>query len=310
MFIIHSLFLFCFDLKIYLSKFLINNFRWLSRFFIFNIFYYKLIKVNNNFITKNIFIFFGDIIHFFMFTYSLNFVNNICFIKNKFLINLLFFNVFYESSHFFVLNKPSGFLVHSGGKNFFNILDVFRLLYKHSINLVHRLDRYTTGCLIFSKSYFFSKLFFKIFYLGKINKVYYCLINSIFFGSLLVSVLLKRCNKITSKFLKGYSSLMLIRAIHCFENYTLLSISIYTGKRHQIRICCSYFSISIVGDRRYVVLDYVKHKKVFYEKKLFLHARSVEFFIPNTNIFYFFKAPFDYYFCFIIFLLYYNKKLL
>lgn len=292
MFLIHTFFLHCRFKCIKLYCYLINNFKWLDKFFFKKFLQSYCIKVNNEIFSLDKFILFGDIICLINFVFHFQ---NKSFCLNKFFLNLLFFNIIYESSFFLVLNKPFGLLTQSTSKEK-NILNTIRLFYKIRLDLVHRLDKFSTGCLIFSKNYFFSKLFFKFFFFGNIEKIYYTLIEGIFYGSLVFTFFLYNKKNILYK--KKYFSLLYIKAIHCFKDCTLIEVKLITGKKHQIRLCCVYYKYPIIGEPYYF---FKKKVKIIKDKNFFfLHARSIKFTFLNKKV-YFIKASFDYYFCFTIF---------
>ena len=241
MFLIHTFFLYCHFTYIKLYYFLCIKFKWLGDFFLKKFLQFYYVKVNNKLIDLNKFIIFRDIVCLINFMF---YFKNKNFYLNKNFLNLVFSNIIYESSFFLVLNKPFGLLSQSTFKEK-NMLDIIRLYYRTQIDLVHRLDKFTTGCLIFSKNYFFSKLFFKFFLIGNIEKIYYTIIKGVFFGSLIFTFFLL-CNGNTI-YKKKYFSLLHIKAIHCFGKNTLIQVKLYTGKKHQIRLCCVYFKYSIIG---------------------------------------------------------------
>jgi len=68
------------------------------------------------------------------------------------LINEFKNNVIYEDKNYLIINKKSGISVHSGTKNFIGIIDILREIHGENIDLCHRLDKYTSGCLVFGKN--------------------------------------------------------------------------------------------------------------------------------------------------------------
>mgnify|MGYP005633049281 FL=1 len=60
--------------------------------------------------------------------------------------------VLYEDANYIVLNKPNGIAVHSGSGNGIGVIDIVRAFYTETIDLCHRLDKETSGCLVFAKN--------------------------------------------------------------------------------------------------------------------------------------------------------------
>ena len=60
--------------------------------------------------------------------------------------------IIYEDANYIILNKPSGLAVHGGTDNSFGVIDVLREMFDDSIDLCHRIDKETSGCLVLSKN--------------------------------------------------------------------------------------------------------------------------------------------------------------
>ena len=88
-------------------------------------------------------------------------------------------NIFIENNeNFVVVNKPAGIAVQSGTKSRKNIIDILRKTKEFSNSLpytVHRIDKETTGVLIFAKNRKFAQLFTSLFRIRKIHKTYLCI---------------------------------------------------------------------------------------------------------------------------------------
>ena len=61
-------------------------------------------------------------------------------------------NILFENDNYIVLNKKSGIAVHGGTKNIIGLIDIIREKYGKNIDLCHRIDKNTTGCLVFGKN--------------------------------------------------------------------------------------------------------------------------------------------------------------
>ena len=82
---------------------------------------------------------------------------------NKDQIKIMKEKLIYEDKYIIVFNKPSSFSVHSGTNTGYGLIDVIREFRKdfERLDLLHRLDKETSGCIIITKSYESLKIFQK-----------------------------------------------------------------------------------------------------------------------------------------------------
>ena len=86
-------------------------------------------------------------------------------------------NIIFEDNNFIIINKPYGIAVHGGTKNNIGIIDVVRSIYDDSIDLCHRIDKETSGCLVLSKNKKSNKWFNKLLLDKKIKKKYIAILK-------------------------------------------------------------------------------------------------------------------------------------
>ena len=98
---------------------------------------------------------------------------------NKDQIKIMEEKLIYEDKNIIVFNKPSSFSVHSGTNTGYGLIDVIRKFRKDfgRLDLLHRLDKETSGCIIITKSYESLKIFQKKIKNKEINKKYLCLVK-------------------------------------------------------------------------------------------------------------------------------------
>ncbi|MDQ1237291.1 MAG: 23S rRNA pseudouridine955/2504/2580 synthase [Wigglesworthia glossinidia] len=233
-------------------------------------------------------------------------------------INFNFKNsILYEDKHLLILNKPSGIAVHKGSGINCGIIEKLRDIYpKNSfLELVHRLDRGTSGILLIAKKRSTLCNLHKQLRSGEIYKEYLILVHGkCQFKSKTVSVSLKKqlhLDKIL-KFKKqkmlvdknGKSAITNFYVIKIFRNMTLLKAITKTGRMHQIRAHAQHINHPIVCDLVYNKINKIEaplvDKKI---NRIFLHASSIRFYHPDTLKHLNIKAPLDY------LLLNYLKKL-
>jgi 23S rRNA pseudouridine955/2504/2580 synthase len=205
------------------------------------------------------------------------------------LLDLLANRILFEDSHIIVLNKPAGVPVHGGSGVDYGIIEAMRLLRPELkvLDLAHRLDRDTSGCLLLAKKGSALRKLHALFRDNKVTKIYDCLCKGKWRGDLqrVRSALLKHQlqsgehNVIVSA--DGKASLTTFRVVQRFENMTLMSAELGSGRTHQIRVHAASVKHPLAGDDRYGDKEWNQQlKKEFGLKRLFLHARTLRFTSP------------------------------
>lgn len=216
-------------------------------------------------------------------------------------------SLIYEDDDILVLNKPPGIAVHGGSGLKFNIIDGLRRIFFSKtkfLELVHRLDRDTSGVLLFAKNRITLTCLQKQWSLQTIQKEYLAVVIGLWdscITTVSISVLKKRlcadknvsemhCTGVKNK--KNSKTCFKIKEY--FSNLaTLLIINPVTGRTHQIRAHTQYAKHPIIGDRMYGNYQInVKFKKLGLDR-LFLHASKLSFVHPNTNEIFSICAPVD-----------------
>lgn len=203
------------------------------------------------------------------------------------LVNLIKSRIVYECNDFLIINKPAGFAVHGGSKIHTGIIDILRAIYgkKFYLELVHRLDRDTSGCLLIAKNRLALNDLSAAFREGSIKKTYLALVVGSCSNSMRIiehplrrSVLQggERMVVVDPIFGKPSTTRVEIRAIH--NNTSLLQLSPVTGRTHQLRVHLAHEGHFIIGDHKYGQKDINKDiKSKTGLNRIFLHAYSLEF---------------------------------
>lgn len=185
--------------------------------------------------------------------------------------------VLYDSKTLMVMNKPSGLAVHGGSGIKIGIIEALRIMHPQQkfIELAHRLDRETSGCLLIVKKPSILKEVHRLLReSGDINKYYLCLVKGRWPKNLI---------KI-DKPIEEKSSMTLFKIIKTFKNTTLLEAKLETGRNHQIRIHAKSAGFPIVGDDKYGDKDFNKFMKAYGCDRLFLHAEKLSFNLLGEKI--------------------------
>jgi len=207
------------------------------------------------------------------------------------LITVLSGRILYEDKNLLVMNKPPGIPVHGGSQVKIGMVEALRYMYPKlpHLELAHRLDADTSGCLVFAKKRSILKELHSLFREGKVQKIYLALTkghwkkdelrveaplqkNHLSSGERIV-----RVNK------EGKSCLTVFNPIETYSNAMLVEAHLHTGRTHQIRVHAQYRQHSIAGDEKYGDKEFNKTMREKGLKRLFLHAHIVEFVLPSTE---------------------------
>ncbi len=210
--------------------------------------------------------------------------------------------IIFENNNFVVFNKPQNISVHSGTNSVYNLIDEIKRFYKNKfLQLCHRLDKDTTGCLILAKNIKFLKAFNYILKNGKVKKEYntitYGFINNNFDIITKQSILFNY----NSKFKENNICINTkCEIIENFGSFSFLKIQLITGKFHQIRIHLSYIGFPIICDSRYGNLNLNKKLNSLGLYNIFLHSKNIFFQCPLTLENFYFEASYHVDFNFIV----------
>lgn len=166
----------------------------------------------------------------------------------------------YEDEHLLVVNKPAGLVVHPGAGNPNSTL-VNALLHHHPIlaqlprgGIIHRLDKDTTGLLMVAKSNEAYTLLTRMMQRREIHRHYIALVygHIIAGGKIETGYGRHPRNRLKKAVLdNGRVAITDYRVIKSYENFTLLKLTLHTGRTHQIRVHMSHINHPIVGDPLY-----------------------------------------------------------
>jgi 23S rRNA pseudouridine955/2504/2580 synthase len=208
-------------------------------------------------------------------------------------------SVLFEDEGFLIINKPAGFAVHGGSGVSSGIIEGLRLIRPEArfLELVHRLDKDTSGCLIIAKKRSALRLFHELFRDNHINKTYIALLSGQWQRKKLIvnAPLLKNVQKSGERLVSisplGKEAETLFRRLQTFVDTTLVEASPKTGRTHQIRVHAMSLGHPIVGDERYGEDDANKRFRHKGYKRMFLHAQTLRFNHPVTGIAMIISAP-------------------
>lgn len=212
-------------------------------------------------------------------------------ILNTNLAALLEKAIIFEDNHFLALNKPSGMAVHGGSGIHLGVIEALRLLRPQLkfLELAHRLDRDTSGCLLLAKKSSILKELHELLRSGQMKKTYVALVAGQWPKSLqkidapLYKNQLQSGERIVVVQAEGKSSLTEFSVQHYYAESTLIAAMPSTGRTHQIRVHAQFAKHPIIGDEKYGEKEINKKMRQLGCKRLFLHASQLEFTLGSTG---------------------------
>ena len=198
-------------------------------------------------------------------------------------------DIVYEDEYLMVINKPSGLVVHPGNGNYNNTLVNGLMYYTNSLSnvggnvrpgIVHRIDKDTSGLLLIAKTNQVHELLAADFKNKRIKREYIALLDGVFKGgSATIDAPIGRdkFNRERMAVLEGGKNAVThMKVIKRYDEYTLVSCILETGRTHQIRVHMAYIGYPIFNDPVY-------SKKEATSFGQFLHSYKMNFVHPITK---------------------------
>jgi 23S rRNA pseudouridine955/2504/2580 synthase len=201
------------------------------------------------------------------------------------------FPIVYEDDAILAINKPSGVAVHGGSGVSFGVIEQLRSARPQAkfLELVHRLDRETSGVLLLAKKRSALTGMHEIMREGNSDKRYYALVLGRWHNvkQHVRLPLFKFDSPQGEKRVMvrddGQASHTIFTLQKSWEEFSLLEAQLKTGRTHQIRVHLSHLGFPIAGDDKYG--DFARNKELMKQglKRMFLHAHSISFAHPLTG---------------------------
>tara|TARA_B100000780_G_scaffold277661_1_gene248898 strand:- start:584 stop:1267 length:684 start_codon:yes stop_codon:yes gene_type:complete len=215
------------------------------------------------------------------------------------MINL---EIIHENKNYLVINKTAGLICET---NSFNNIAVEDLVHEHLvknkkkpfIGITHRLDKVTSGVILFAKKKSILIEFNELFRNRKIQKTYWAIVKTKppkdkekLTNFLIKNNLEKRADIVQSKLKNAQESILTYKVIDKNELGYLLEIKPKTGRFHQIRAQLAYVGLPIIGDekygsdQKYIPLSICLHAlKLRYQKTNSKELKSYQAKLPQNN---------------------------
>lgn len=191
--------------------------------------------------------------------------------------------VLIENEDYLIVCKPSGIPVHGGTGIKTGLIEALRELRPacRFLELVHRIDRETSGCLVIAKKRAFLLRMHELLLQRQVKKRYLALVQGRWPEDKQKIVLPLRKNHLSSGERivvvdeAGKPATTLCRVLQYFAGATLLEMCPLTGRTHQLRVHAAHTGHPIAGDEKYGDADFNKYLRRKGLNRLFLHASSI-----------------------------------
>lgn len=191
--------------------------------------------------------------------------------------------ILYEDQRVIAIDKPTALAVHGGSGVSWGLIEALRALrpQERDLQLVHRLDRGTSGCILVAKRRSALRTLHELIREGQVEKRYLALVRDQWqHGDKLIDLPLRtnvRRNgeRHVSVASDGKEARSRFRLVDLFHNASLVEVLIETGRTHQIRVHAAHLEHPVAGDTRYGDEVFNERLKTARLKRLFLHASSL-----------------------------------
>jgi len=200
-------------------------------------------------------------------------------------------NILFEDEGLLIINKPAGLAVHGGSGISLGAIEALRAERPDArfLELVHRLDRDTSGCLMLAKKRSVLLELQQAMQRNKIDKRYLALVKGQWpkGKSTINAPLLKNQvssgERIVRVDVEGKASVTHFKISQRFKEATLLEVTLETGRTHQIRVHCQFSGQPVAGDPKYGDTHFNESLKDSGLKRMFLHASNLRFRHPLSG---------------------------
>jgi 23S rRNA pseudouridine955/2504/2580 synthase len=207
--------------------------------------------------------------------------------------------VIFQDRHLLVIDKPAGVAVHGGSGMSFGVIEALRASRpRETLELVHRLDRDTSGCLLVARDRGTLGALHALIRNGGMHKTYLGLVaGSWQLGTKRIDAPLATDNRQHGErhvrvAAAGKNSVSVFKPVQFFGPLaTLMEVDIPTGRTHQIRVHASFAGHPLLGDDKYGDRPRNAELKSLGLKRTFLHAQSVAFEWPGSGVPFHVSAP-------------------
>ena len=200
--------------------------------------------------------------------------------------------IVHEDAQLLVIDKPAGVAVHGGSGVSFGVIEALRAARPdEDLELVHRIDRDTSGLLLVSRKPAALRTLHALMRDGKVEKRYLALVKGKWeLGKKRIDVPLRTDIRVGGErtvkaHATGKEAVSHFRPVQFFgKRATLVEVELETGRTHQIRVHAAHAGYPLAGDEKYGDADFNEKMQAAGLRRMFLHAHQVSFVWPDTGV--------------------------
>ena len=208
-------------------------------------------------------------------------------------------SICYEDNLLLIVNKPAGLAVHGGSGVSHGVIEILRAARPDApfLELAHRLDRETSGCLMLAKRRSALTRLQELQRAGRIEKRYLALLGGrIRKGAWRADLPLRKNTlqggeRVVRVDPQGKPAVTRFKVLRRFADATLVEATLETGRTHQIRVHAAANGTPILGDPKYGDEGANRHFRDLGLRRLFLHAASLRLEWPDAGCDFTIEAP-------------------
>lgn len=195
-------------------------------------------------------------------------------------------DVVYEDEHILIVNKPSNMIIHPDDKSKSGTLvNIVANYYKQNninrnIRYIHRIDKETTGIVLFAKDFLSEAILLKDLQEDKINRLYLAIVEGKLSKSKgVIKAPIGKDRHINNKMCvssNGKEAISEYKVIKSTDKFSLIEFKLLTGRTHQIRVHASYINHPLLGDVMY-------GGDLQYISRVALHSYKIELIHPISK---------------------------
>jgi 23S rRNA pseudouridine955/2504/2580 synthase len=207
--------------------------------------------------------------------------------------------IVFEDSRLIVIDKPAGVAVHGGSGVSFGVIEALRSARPdETLELVHRIDRDTSGLLLISRKPAALRTLHALMREGRVEKRYLALVKGKWeLGRKRIDVPLRTDIRVGGERTvkaheSGKEAASVFKPVQFFgKRASLVEVELETGRTHQIRVHAAHAGYPLAGDEKYGEADFNEKMLALGLKRMFLHAHQLSFTWPDTGLEFSASAP-------------------
>jgi 23S rRNA pseudouridine955/2504/2580 synthase len=197
-----------------------------------------------------------------------------------------------EEPRLLVVDKPAGVAVHGGSGVSFGVIEALRAARPdETLELVHRIDRETSGLLLVSRKPAALRTLHALLREGRVEKRYLALVQGKWeLGKKRIDAPLRTDIRVGGERTvkadaSGKEAASVFTPVQFFgKKATLVEVALETGRTHQIRVHAAHAGYPLAGDDKYGDADFNEKMKALGLTRMFLHAHHLSFTWPETGV--------------------------